>query len=134
MLNNKEFIKRLEKIMEFYDLTATALAEKIDFNRSSISHLISGRNNPSLEFVIKVLENFPEVNWSWLVHGKGSFPDKKSGLFNDVSSPGEKKSIPDLFSQNISESSPPAFSKEESSIERIVIFYKNGTFKNYESS
>lgn len=133
MLNNKEFIQRLDQIMKYYDLTATALAEKIDFNRSSISHLISGRNNPSLEFVIKILENFPEVNWKWLIHGKGDFPNTIDGLKNPSAIPPKTPQLPDLFSQEVPQSTGEV-SNDNSSIERIVVFYRNGTFKSYQSS
>lgn len=133
MINNKGFPDRLEKIMEYYDLTATALAEKIDFNRSSISHLISGRNNPSLEFVVKVIENFPEITWKWLVQGKGTFPTKNDQL-EEEPIPREKTTpARNLFSQDSPQNSHP-ISKADASIERIVVFYKNGTFKNYVSS
>src|SRR5690554_7776434 len=75
MVNGVDFAARLEKIMEFYGLTASALAEEIDFNRSTISHLVSGRNKPSLEFVMKLLQKFPELSMDWLAFGKGDFPN-----------------------------------------------------------
>lgn len=79
MINSPDFVKRLEKILEYYQLTATAFAEEIDFNRSTISHLLSGRNKPSLEFVMKLLQKFPEVEMNWLLLGKGNFPSTSEG-------------------------------------------------------
>ena len=61
MVNNFEFAERLKNVMEYYNLTATALADSIAIQRSSISHLLSGRNKPSLDFVMKVLEKYPDV-------------------------------------------------------------------------
>jgi len=78
MVNSTEFAKRLQKVLDFYGLSATAFSEKIDFNRSTISHLLSGRNKPSLEFVMKVLNQFPEVGLYWLLNGKGNFPSTSS--------------------------------------------------------
>ena len=78
MVNSAEFAKRLQKILEFYGLSATAFSEEIDFNRSTISHLLSGRNKPSLEFVMKVVQKFPEVELYWLLNGKGNFPSELS--------------------------------------------------------
>ena len=69
MVNSTDFAKRLEKILDYYGLSATVFSEKIDFNRSTISHLISGRNKPSLEFVMKVVHTFEEVNLYWLLNG-----------------------------------------------------------------
>ena len=78
MVNSTEFAKRLQKVLDFYGLSATAFSEKIDFNRSTISHLLSGRNKPSLEFVMKVLNQFPEVGLYWLLNGTGNFPSTSS--------------------------------------------------------
>src|SRR5680860_596133 len=73
MVNSSEFIERLEHLFQYYDLNASAFADKIQVQRSSISHLLSGRNKPSLEFVLKVVKNFPEVNLYWLLNGKEHF-------------------------------------------------------------
>lgn len=62
---------RIEHIMRSKNLTATQLADLLNVQRSGISHIISGRNNPSLDFVIKIKETFPEFNLDWLVFGKG---------------------------------------------------------------
>lgn len=134
MINSERFADRLEKIMLFYNITATTLAEKIQFNRSSISHLISGRNKPSLEFVLKILEVFPEVSWQWLTLGKGDFPSK-SGISGEIKhqSVQQPKQNPDLFSQETEQPAGEKISLKAEEIERIVVFYKNGKFKDYES-
>ena len=74
MVNTKEFIERLQLILTHYQLTAAALADSIAVQRSSISHLLSGRNKPSLEFVLKVIQKYPEVNLYWFLNGVGKFP------------------------------------------------------------
>ncbi len=116
MINNEEFIKRLKKVIDFYGETASSFAEKIDVQRSSISHILSGRNKPSLDFIMKVLSSFPEVELYWLLNGKGEFPAKSREN-----------------SQNIKASadhSKPIANKE---IERIVVFYNDGSFNSYEN-
>ena len=65
MINNEEFTKRLQKVIDYYGETASSFAEKIGVQRSSISHILSGRNKPSLDFVLKVLSSFPEVELYW---------------------------------------------------------------------
>lgn len=140
MVNSADFSTRLENIMEYYEINAAAFAEAIDFNRSTISHLLSGRNKPSLEFVMKVLQKFPEVDMNWLVSGKGDFPTSR--INQQVKSqkaiperPNEtKKATLDLFSDL-----PPNSEKNEADknlpkeIERIIIFYTDGSFKGYEN-
>jgi len=121
--------------MSHYDITATALAEKIDFNRSSISHLISGRNKPSLEFVMKVLKNFDAVSWEWLLYGKGKFPSSDEEVKTNKTTVSTKatppSASPNLFSQEI-DSNQKERRDSNQEIERIVIFYRDGTFKPYE--
>ena len=78
MVNSSDFIERLELLLQHYDLNASAFADKIQVQRSSISHLLSGRNKPSLEFVLKVVKSFPEVNLYWLLNGKGTFPSESA--------------------------------------------------------
>lgn len=124
MVNTKEFTKRLEKIINFYGLSASSFADKIGVQRSSISHILSGRNKPSLEFVMKVLSPFPEVDLYWLLNGKGEFPK------NVKSQP--KNSPPSQIKEKIISEQKKDTSNSE--IERIVIFYKDGSFKNFENS
>ena len=130
MVNSTEFAKRLQKVLDFYGLSATAFSEKIDFNRSTISHLLSGRNKPSLEFVMKVLNQFPEVGLYWLLNGTGNFPS--------TSSSEKEYKIPKSAFQQIDDDSgrisdkKKKISENDPEIEKIVIFYKDGSFKAYE--
>ncbi|WP_426482644.1 helix-turn-helix transcriptional regulator [Chryseobacterium sp. R2ACT005] len=63
--------ERISKIIEYSNLTPSEFADEIDVQRSSISHITSGRNKPSLEFIIKIKSRFPELLWDWLVTGEG---------------------------------------------------------------
>ena len=78
MQDTKDFVQKLEKILDYFQLSASAFADKIGVQRSSLSHLLSGRNKPSLEFVIKITEAFPEVDLYWFLFNKGSFPKSNS--------------------------------------------------------
>lgn len=139
MVNSREFIKRLEEILEYYGLSAAAFAEKLEFNRSTISHLLSGRNKPSLEFVVKLLQKFPEVNLDWLLFGKGTFP-VSSETAVATTSKNQKPNTGSEVSQNlftdangeIGQKSPQITHPSET-IEKIVIFYSDGSFKVYQN-
>lgn len=76
-------IVRIQRIIQHKKLTSSAFADKIGVPRSTISHIISGRNNPSLEFVQKVLDNFPEIRTEWLVRGEGQMLRASHTLFPD---------------------------------------------------
>ncbi|WP_445385094.1 helix-turn-helix transcriptional regulator [Robiginitalea sp. IMCC44478] len=117
MVNNEAFKSRLEKIMSYYDLSATAFADAIGVQRSSISHLLSGRNKPSLDFVMKVIQQYPEVNLYWLLNGKGSFP-----ALSEKQSTAKVSSIPEKEIVNSS--------KE---ISKVLILYTDGSFQAYDS-
>ena len=130
MINNEEFAKRLEKVIEFYGETASSFSEKIGVQRSSISHILSGRNKPSLDFVLKVLSEYPEVELYWLLNGKGTFPSS-TPISDDTTTSSQEKietQIPKVGN------TIERLSQGDKSIERIVIFYKDGTFKNFEHS
>ena len=75
-MKNEAIIKRLDKILKHYELSASVFADKINVQRSSLSHLLNGRNRPSLDFILKIDSAFPEVDLYWLLYGKGVFPSK----------------------------------------------------------
>jgi transcriptional regulator with XRE-family HTH domain len=121
MMNIDDFVKRLQKVMDFYGESSASFAEKIGVQRSSISHIMSGRNKPSLDFILKILSSFPEVELYWLLNGKGAFP-KEAGeeIAKGVKSP-----------QNIIKQI--SSSSHDKAIERIVIFYTDGSFQNFDN-
>ncbi len=158
MVNIEDFIKRLEIILDYYSLNASSFADKIGVQRSSLSHLLSGRNKPSLDFILKIMDVFPEVDLYWLLNGIGNFPKSEAvmevqnttptPIFEHQTVRAEIEKKPDLFSEKISmesiqqeEKLAPTFSnskiastnKLNEEIDRIVIFYTNGTFKTYSS-
>lgn len=121
MINSEDFIKRLEKVIQYYGLSAASFAEKVGVQRSSISHILSGRNKPSLDFVLKILSSFPEVDLYWLLNGKGTFPK--------TSQPEMTFDTPEPVPKSV-ESKTPSTDK---TIKRIVLFYSDGSFESFES-
>ncbi len=65
-------VDRIKHVMEYYEETPNSFAEKVGVNRSNLTHLFSGRNQPSLDFAKKVLTAFPEVSTEWLIMGVGN--------------------------------------------------------------
>ena len=65
-------IDRINLILQAKNITARQFAEEIGIQPSSISHILSGRNNPSLDFVMKLVTRYPEINIDWLLFGKGA--------------------------------------------------------------
>lgn len=115
MVNTEAFVKRLQRILAYYDLSASAFADAIGVQRSSISHLLTGRNKPSLEFVLKVVRTYPEVNLYWLLNGKGDFPARKEA----APSPQEQPPV---------KTDPAA-----PSLKKIILIYDDGSFETVEN-
>ena len=117
MINSEDFTNRLKKLMEHHQLSASTFADKVGVQRSSISHILSGRNKPSLDFVLKVTAEFKDVDIHWLLNGIGIFP--KVAIVKDI----KPTNSPSLFNSNESNS--------KKNIQRIVVFYSDGTFEEY---
>lgn len=117
-------IERLVFIMKINNLSASAFADKIDVQRSSISHILSGRNKPSLELVQKVLKAFPKVNPNWLLTGNKTI-DYESTTNHSIG-----------VEQNNSTSNsvtPPNNEVIQKQINKIVVFYSDNTFEEFNS-
>jgi transcriptional regulator with XRE-family HTH domain len=110
--------ERLHLILKMHNLTPSAFADKLGVQRSNVSHLLSGRNKPSLDFLEKIITHFPRVNAHWLITGKMS-----------SSTPVEEPEAaqPEITMENEHSGSD----QKESDIEKIVEFYMNGTFREY---
>ena len=74
-MNERE---RIELLMKCYDLSPSQFAERTGIQRASVSHIISGRNKPSLEVMLKVYDAFPGVDMKWLMTGVGEEPVRSS--------------------------------------------------------
>ena len=122
MINSELFLERLEKVIQFHGLTASQFADRIGVQRSGISHLLTGRNKPSLEFVMKLVTEFPEVNLYWLLYGQGSFPQKEKG--NDITSTSE--SI-------VKDKGSHPLEPKSHRIKKVIVFYEDGSFEAYEN-
>jgi transcriptional regulator with XRE-family HTH domain len=148
MVNNASFAKRLQKICDEFELSAAAFAEKVSVGRATISHILSGRNKPSLDFVMKVTTTFPEVDLDWLLYGRGTFPKTAQSVIEEIQSPSSssstitkkehsneiKQTPSDTGSQN-KEVIEKIIDKPSSTqkIKRVLIFFEDGHFESYEA-
>ncbi|HAN77170.1 MAG TPA: XRE family transcriptional regulator, partial [Bacteroidales bacterium] len=85
-MNEVDLRKRIEAVIKNEQLTAAKFAEILGVQRSSISHILSGRNNPSLDFIVRMTEKFEYLNLEWLIFGIGEMvkeTEKKKTRQND---------------------------------------------------
>ncbi|MCL6266046.1 helix-turn-helix transcriptional regulator [Flagellimonas myxillae] len=115
---NDEVAHRIKLVIEHYGLSVSTFADAIGVQRSSISHILNGRNRPSLDFVLKVVKSYPEVNLYWLLIGKGSFPAN------------EEQEHPSTPNKDKTEKNMPKGKPEPV---RMVVFYADGTFESFDA-
>lgn len=95
---------RIKQIMDTENMTPARFADTLQIGRAVISHILNGRNNPSLDVITRILSKMPEINSDWLLTGTGAmFKDNRINTSdtNEQTSP----SLPDLFTQLPSDNS-----------------------------
>ena len=136
--------EKIEFLLQNKGLTSTQLARMLEIQPSGISHLMSGRNKPSFDFVVKILRTFPDVNPDWLLLDDAvAFRDDRLSGGSTLSSPSAE--APSLFEQreNIELSEDSVESKNVQDfifsdvqnggkrLERIIVLYADHTFDSY---
>lgn len=139
--------EKFEQLMQNEHLTAGRLAELLDTQPARISHLRSGRNLPSFELVQKILRRFPHINPDWLLLDSeemyrpgydGSTASETTDLFSSTHESERSNEEENLTSRDshISENKPDlseiSKSCTSSKIERVIVFYTDGTFRDFD--
>jgi len=157
--------ERIEKIMQLEEMNSAVFAAEIGIQGSTLSHILNGRNNPSLDVLKKILNRFRTVSSDWLILGVGSMyrSEKQSQtptLFDSIEENTYKSTISDpkieeknatqsIFIQQknspVSETasvisqettSPvnlPSIESTSKSVKKIIVYYTDNTFQEFES-
>ena len=129
----EEIVKRITQILEEQQLSSSAFADTIGVQRSSISHVLSGRNKPSLEFILKTARAFPAYSTDWLLFGKSSespvtYPEPieqgSTSIVHDIAFTGKPTT-------EESSTVPNSTSNSQAQIDKIILLYKDGRFTEY---
>lgn len=128
-MDTDAFIKRFKEILEDNNITASALADDLEIQRSSISHLLSGRNKPSLDFILKLLSKYPDINMYWLLNGAGTKYKTDKPTFKEK--PVEQNSVKEIETETDKLVAVEALSNKNKKVKHIVIFYEDATFDSY---
>lgn len=135
--------ERLLAFLRAENKTAAQFADEIDVQPSGISHILSGRNNPSLDFVMKMLETYDYISTEWLLFGKGNmYKDESVQQIADESENLEKRTETsyqpeddkDREQKLQADTTSPVEIKHKAGIrkvERIVWFYTDNSFEEY---
>ena len=112
-------IERIKKIIEDNELTPSRFADEINIQRSAISHMLSGRNKPSLDVVQKILIRFPQVPAQWLLTGN---------IHEGQEASDKKENTISAANQQVVEQQVDVRRK----IDKIVVFFTDHTFEEYQ--
>ena len=139
-MENMEMKDRIAHIIRAKNLTAAEFALRLGIQPSNISHLLSGRNNPSLDFVKKLKETFPEYNLDWIIFGKGPMTVSEPfvepfpiGQVMAENEPSKVNEMPEetLFGQNKEVDLPvnEPVSPTEPVLKQLILVYSDNTFE-----
>ena len=130
MLNIDFFISRLNEIMVNNNLNSATFAEQIGVQRSSVSHVMSKRNKPSLDFILKIVNSFEEVTLDWLLFDNNLKPSSSSKsdskFVNSKIDSDLKKSLNVMTNKQ-----SPMEIKTNSDVVQIIQIYKDGSFLTF---
>ncbi|NLV19323.1 MAG: helix-turn-helix transcriptional regulator [Bacteroidetes bacterium] len=131
---------RIIKFLQAENKTSSQLAEDIGVQPSGISHIISGRNKPSLDFILKMLERYKHLSTEWLLFGKGNMykDDAMQELFDTSAYEETPEKNDSAEKMNASKESDK--SEEENTshslrknavLEKIILFYSDNSFSEF---
>lgn len=138
---------RILRVMDHEGMTPSRFAEAIGIQRSAMSHIISGRNNPSLDVLLKILERFTYVDSDWLLFGKGDMMREhmltQPDLFTNTAK--NPPNVPDVseYRREIRVDPPTNIiqqttiehinlqEKSSRNVSKIMIFYSDNTFETF---
>ncbi len=143
------FVIMKDRILKFINkegISPAHFADEIGVQRSSVSHILSGRNNPSFDFIQKILQRYKSLNSEWLIMGIGDVYKKNEKNISFVSDirPKEPSVVQkDLFSGTnvFPHEIPPKIVNDKTSeinqskvVDKIIVFYSDKTFSEFKPS
>ncbi|GAB3921805.1 helix-turn-helix transcriptional regulator [Larkinella terrae] len=127
---------KIKQVLIDKNLTPSYFADEIGVQRSSISHILSGRNRPSFDIIQKIIRRFPELGYDWILE-EDQQPSTNVNQRSAEPQPSLRKPV---VQPETPDEKPPyvppvqssvAKNKDEKVIERILVFYTDGTFREY---
>ena len=120
-MNKKNILIRIKKIIEENNLSNSEFAEKIGIPKSSVTHLLSERNNPSLDIIIKISEAFENISTDYLIFGQENQVkptiQHSNTLFNELYESFSEDSVKD----------------SNNKVKSIILIYENNKFEQIDN-
>nr|WP_295933787.1 helix-turn-helix transcriptional regulator [uncultured Dyadobacter sp.] len=124
-----DLTEKIKQILADKNTTPSLFADEIGIQRSSMSHILAGRNKPSLDMVQKIVKRYPELGVKWILDDE-PLPDMPDNSL--LESRKKSPTVPAPVQTN-----PQKEKKEvlpEKKIEKVLIFYSDGTFQEFKHS
>ena len=129
----ENFKERLDHILRSKNLTAKKFAELMEIQPSNVSHLLSGRNKPSIDFLVKLKEIFPEYSFDWIIMGRKpiTINDPTPSIIDNQDEKSEEiveKNIIEFddIEEKVEENKPVTTENKE--VEKILLIYSDKTY------
>lgn len=125
--------ERLQHIIKAESLTNLQFAQIVEISPASVTHLLAGRNNPSIELVAKIARRFPHYNLRWLILGEGNIYSPEHAQHQPASkSLFEEECVEQTPSQEIAmpvAPQPPLDASADAT--KLIVCLPDGTYKEY---
>ena len=138
--------ERIIKIMECERMGQAQFASAIGIQRAAMSHIISGRNNPSLDVMTKILQRYPQINPDWLLLGKGEMLRDNTPAMepadNIAKNPPQIQVVPEGHQElpfqesrkeldNSEKTWAVSVEKSSKTVSKIMVFYSDNTYDTF---
>ena len=124
MSSHSKIIDRIKRIISDNNLTNSSFADKIGVPRSSISHILSGRNNPSLDLIIKITQSFSEISADFLLSGKTLTP-----IDTDIKKNSVNKNLTLFPELDITTTDKEKIEIDHELVKSVILVYENNKFE-----
>ncbi|MCK4749207.1 MAG: helix-turn-helix transcriptional regulator [Bacteroidales bacterium] len=133
--------EQIQEILRREDLSSSQFADKIGVQRSSVSHVLSGRNKPGFDFIYKILESFTGINAEWLITGYGDMykqlrPSDElfDGPFSEISPAKDEINLSaKLETPGVKDRPVESETLLKREVERVIVFFTDKTFREYKA-
>ncbi len=145
--------EQIQKFLIKENISPSKFADVLGIQRSSISHILSGRNNPGYDLIIKIIDQYDRLNPEWLLTGKGNMyksidnndniskqsvidykpkmvEDENAPIYSNISNDTNVNSVADRKITNVTSSSSTQIDISKS-LEKVLLFYSDGSFEQY---
>ncbi|ACT92293.1 helix-turn-helix transcriptional regulator [Dyadobacter fermentans] len=121
-----DLTEKIKQILVDKNITPSLFADEIGIQRSSMSHILAGRNKPSLDMVQKIVKRFPDLGIQWILDD-----EPLPAMANEPVLESRKRSVaaPQPAQTNVVKEKPVVL--QEKKIEKVLIFYSDGTFQEF---